>query len=218
MTWTLQKLIQTPDKLNLPLRPIVNNVADKGDLRNVIVDGFTYRVRYFSKGGSGAEGAATLQSGTVSLGVHCDGSVIGGANAYLLPWAKDQIYLSELAQKHRLFFTAKLNGCAMFIAGGRCNPTVVHANAYTKIDTPASFAESEMRRVMGQYETIYTAMAQNLVGRGELDPDNLAVFRPGVLGYTGDAAVFGVRAASQWAFYAVIGSAKNPPVHKIWPA
>ena len=45
----------------------------------------------------------------------------------------------------------------------------------------------------------------------------LAVFQPGTSGYVGDAAVFGVRGASQWAFYAVIGSTKNPPIVKIWP-
>jgi hypothetical protein len=43
-------------------------------------------------------------------------------------------------------------------------------------------------------------------------------FQPGTNGYVGDAAVFGVRSVSQWAFYAVIGSTKNPPRVKIWPA
>ncbi len=165
MAWTLEKLLAQPENLNLPMRPVVSNVADKGDRRDLVHAHYSYQVCYYTKGGVGAEGSAAIEkSQEASLGVTCDGSG-GGANAYLLPWAKNKVYYSTL----------------------------------------------------GQFKTIYEGMAEELFARGELDRENAFIFRPGVLGYTGDAAVFGVRPASRWSFYAVIGSAKNPAVHRIWP-
>ena len=61
-------------------------------------------------------------------------------------------------------------------------------------------------------------MGEGLAARGEMDPANMTLFSPGMHDYVGDAAVFGVQNATKWAFYAVIGSSRKPPVHKIWPA
>lgn len=217
MAWTLEKLLAQPENLNLPMRPVVSNVGDKGDRRDLVHAHYTYQVCYYTKGGVGAEGSAAIEkSQEASLGVTCDGSG-GGANAYLLPWAKNKVYYSTLGQKHQFFFTAKLNSCGIFIAGGLCNPTVVHANAFDQINIPADTSAASMNNLIGQFKTIYEGMAEELFARGELDRENAFIFRPGVLGYTGDAAVFGVRPASRWSFYAVIGSAKNPSVHRIWP-
>jgi hypothetical protein len=218
MPWTLDKLLTQAAQLDQPLRPVVSNVAEKADRDSLTVSGRAYNVYFYSKGGIGAEGSATMgKNQGAAIDLPCDGSVTASANAYLLPWFKDKLCVSNLAQKHRFFFTSKLNSCGIFIAGGLCNPTVVHANAYAAIDIPDDVGEAGKRQLIGQFQTIYEGMAQGLVARGELDPDNLVIFRPGVLGYEGDAAVFGVRPSSNWAFYAVIGSAKNPPVHKIWP-
>jgi hypothetical protein len=219
MPWTLEKLRTQPETLNLPMRPIVGGVADKGSGWDLNTGGQTYQVRYYSKGGVGADGTAAVNPNQgASLSIDCNGANGGDKVAYLLPWASDKVYVTDLAGHHDYFFTAKLNGCAIFIAGGVCNPTVVHANAYTVIPVPPDLSEGSMRTLIGAYHDAYAGISAALVQRGDLDPDNLAVFEPGVSGYVGDAAVFGVRNGGRWAFYAVIGSKLNPPVVKLWPA
>ncbi len=218
MPWTLEKLRTQPTTLDLALRPTVANVADKGSGWDLHAGGGTYQVRYFSKGGVGADGSATIDANQgASLTVACSGAATAAKVAYLLPWATDKVYVTDLGAKYEYFFTAKLNGCGIFIAGGMCNPTVVHANAYAVIPAIPDFSATSTQTLMTAYHGAYAAISAALVQRGDLDPANLAVFEPGVSGYVGDAAVFGVRNAARWAFYAVIGSKKNPPVVKIWP-
>ena len=218
MAWTLEKLRTRPERLNLPLRPVVTGVTEKAARENLVVGTDTYAVCFYSKGGVGADGVATLSDNqTASLGVDGSGNAVGAKNAYLLPWADDTITISELGPKNGLFFTSKLNGCGILIGGGLCNPTVAHCNAKDAIDPPTSLGPEGMAGPIGQYQEIYTEMGDRLAERGEIDGDNMTLFSPGMHGYVGDAAVFGVQNATKWAFYAVIGSARKPPVHKIWP-
>ena len=218
MAWTLQKLKNQPTTLDLPMRPVVGAVADMGSGWTMTAGTGTYLVRYFSKGGVGADGSAVIgDNQTASLSVTCNGGADQAKVAYLLPWATDRVYVTDLGQRHDYFFTAKLNGCAVMISGGLCNPTVVHANASAVIPVPPDFSAQSTNNLISAYQGAYGLISQALVARGDLDPTVLAVFQPGTSGYVGDAAVFGVRSASQWAFYAVIGSTKNPPIVKIWP-
>jgi hypothetical protein len=218
MAWTLAKLKNQPTGLDLPMRPTVGAVADVGSGWTMNAGGGTYQVRYFSKGGVGADGSAVIDPAqTMSLNVTCNGGAMAAKNAYLLPWATDRVYVTDLGQAHDYFFTAKLNGCAIMVSGGVCNPTVVHANASAVIPVPPDFSASSTQSLITSYHGAYAAISGALVQRGDLDPTVLKVFEPGVSGYVGDAAVFGIRTAASWAFYAVIGSTKNPPVVKIWP-
>jgi hypothetical protein len=218
MAWTLEKLRTQPTNLNVPMRPTVGGVADKGSGWDLTTGGATYQVRYYSKGGAGADGSATIGDNQgASLNVTCNGGATEPKVAYLLPWATDKVYVTDLAARHDYFFTAKLNGCAIFVSGGVCNPTVVHANASAVIPVPPDFSSASTQLLINAYSGAYNAISAALVQHGDLDQANLAVFRPGLSGYIGDAAVFGVRNAARWAFYAVIGSTKNPPIVKIWP-
>lgn len=133
---------------------------------------------------------------------------VSGQNAYLLPWGPNKLFMGELGQKHDLFFTHTLNGCAVFIAGGRCNPTVVHAN--TKSDQV--FGVQEQDQILAAYKTIYEAMANFLVARGFLDGANLKIFWP--KDYMSKAAVFGVRRSSNWEFYA--NTWRDKAITQIW--
>ena len=218
MTWTLETLGSRPERLNLPMRPVVAGVSEKAARDSLTVGKHTYNVCFYSKGGVGADGVATLDEGAASLGVDCRGNSTGTKNAFLLPWADDTITISTLGPKHKYFFTAKLNGCGILIAGGLCNPTVAHCNAKDAIEPPKSLGPEGIKDMVGQYEGIYSSMGEKLAARGELDPANMQLFSPGMHDYIGDAAVFGVQNATKWAFYAVIGSSRKPPVHKIWPA
>jgi hypothetical protein len=101
MPWTLDKLKTQPQNLDLPLRPsLPTTIPDRGSGWTMNAGRGAYEVRYYSKGGVGADGLATITSGSgTAVAVNCTCPAAGGGNAYLLPWDTDHVYVTDLAQK-----------------------------------------------------------------------------------------------------------------------
>jgi hypothetical protein len=52
----------------------------------------------------------------------------GGFMAYYLPYANDRMYWTNIDSDCGFFFTAQLNGCAIFITNEADNPKIYHCN------------------------------------------------------------------------------------------
>lgn len=211
MAWTLDKFVTQPTKLAKKLGVTVGgfNANNAPFNQQVVVGGDTYTIVDYGKGPSGT---ATVAGETATeLTVACDRGQ--GGNAYLLPWAENTMCVCELQQAQDVFFTHRLNACGIIISGGRCNPTVVHAN--TKSDSiPVTFDKALMSAA---YRSIYVGMAQALEALGIGDSENRVVFSPGDHDYIGVASVWGARRAGAWEFYANIWLKAGCKTVKLWP-
>jgi len=184
------------------------NRKEQGD--GIAVAGKTLAVNYFNQGSSVTEGSVTIRDvGQLVLIDGTAGSV--NQNCYMLPWATDSVCMIELQSQHRLFITANLDGCAIFIAGGRCNPTICHANIQMgEVDSSSNLVSRNNTR-RGYYATI----VQELERRG-LDAANRISWLPG--DYSGKCAVFGIRGGDmRWTFYANDASVSGGVTTQIWP-
>lgn len=162
--------------------------------------------------GKGPEGSATLGVEDPHQ-ISVSGAKGTGGNTYLLPWGSNEARICEVQQAHDHFFTYGLNGCGIFIAGGRSNPTVVHANTKSD-DIPVTLDKEVMSNAYRQEYGIFVRALQRL---GILDPSNTKTFVPGDHGYAGRAGVFGSKVGAKWTFYANIHGTSGATTVQIWP-
>ncbi len=168
----------------------------------VAAAGNNYPIRYYNQGSTVTAGTAGITR-EISGDMRITGTAAAnGGNAYLLPWEPNAICMTELRSGCRLFVTATLNGCAIVIAGGRCNPVVAHVN-----DSNADATRN------ARYEQI----ARALEARG-LDAANRRMAAPGQ-GYTGgNCAIFGIQGGDQrWTFYVNDHRSTGATTTQIWP-
>lgn len=171
------------------------------------------------------------QSVNVTETVQDGASSVGG---YYLGWKADEAHLMTLPAigPNDWFFTAKMNGCCVYVGGDAGTPTVIHANtASDKLEdiefengTPI---EEKMRLLADHqqalYRKIYAKLAQKFQEHGHLTGNNISVFDPPnyrlLNGY--EAYVFGRRKNGNWTFYCCYerqsNGAKSFITHELWP-
>lgn len=210
MPWGLNDFRNRPLQLTRRPQISINGYAANNAPYNelVAVNGDNYMILDFGRDSVGNAAVAEGPANQIRVtGTRADG---GGGNAYLLPWYADRICFTELGQSHDFFFTATVNGCAIMVSGGLCNPYVIHANTksnqLTALDAPT---------LIGQYQGIYHAQAAAMAARGMADPANLRIFQPG--DYMSLGTVFGVRTAGRWAFYSTAWTETAVVTRHFWP-
>lgn len=200
---SLDSFIGFADTLTRRVQTQVNGTACI-ERDTVSASGTVYNVWYYNQGSNIATGTAAISREISNdYRITANAALGGGGDAYVLPWNPDTMCLTELRSNKRLFVTATLNGCAIVIAGGRCNPVVGHLNISVN---------SSGRN--GAYE----AIARALEARG-LDADNRILLTPGA-GYTGgNCGVYGIQGGDQrWTFYCNDHGASGATTRRIWPA
>jgi hypothetical protein len=113
--------------------------------------------------------------------------------AYYLKWSANASYVMTLGNDADSFFTAPMNGCAVFVAGNANTPTVCHANFSL---------DEDVRNRYALRDRLYDALRPHAVGTNQ--PQSLLpsfYLQPG--GVTSSfTSVYGFRDALQgWQFY-----------------
>jgi hypothetical protein len=207
MAWTLNDFKKRPEKLTHKMQIAVAGFTANNAPHNQLIDcgGETYSVIDF---GRNIGGTAEVPPSIIPNELRVNARLGPGGNAYLLPWYENTLCFAELGQAHDFFFTPTVNGCAIMISGGLCNPHVVHANTKSnRLDNADD--------LVGKYQELYGEMADKLSDWGMADRANLRVFQPG--DYLSKGTVFGVRTAGRWAFYATAWGVAGATTKKLWP-
>jgi hypothetical protein len=126
--------------------------------------------------------------------------------AYYLKWSANASYVMTLDDDADYFFTAPMNGCAVFVAGNEDTPTVCHANFSLDEDVRDRYALRDR---------LYDALRPHAVGANQ--PQSLLpsfYLQPG--GVTSSfTSVYGFRDShqgqSRWSFYYHIVLMANQP-------
>lgn len=210
MTWTLDDFRRQPERLTKQLQCTLygfpTNNAPYSEQITVGRDQYSLMDLGRDAVGTIAVEQAFGPPNQISL----TGNKGDGGNAYLLPWASNKLFLAELGGKHDLFFTAMMNSCAVIISGGRCNPSVIHANTKSN-----ALNAAPLDQLGAVYGGIYRGMANALAQRGIVDLSNMAIFEPAE--YQGKGTVFGVRLDSRWTFYCTTWVGKGSVTRQLWP-
>jgi hypothetical protein len=121
-----------------------------------------------------------------------------------LKWYTNELYFMTLGNQADYFFTAPMNGCAVFIGGNDNAPTVCHANFTLDEDVPNRY---QVR------DRLYTELRPHIVGTNQ--PQMLLpsfYLEPG--GVTSSfTSVYGFRntTSGNWSFYYHIVFAATAP-------
>jgi hypothetical protein len=143
--------------------------------------------------------------------------------AYILNWAADHVYYTQLGNAGRIFATPRLNGCGVLIAGGRQDPVVVHANVSPETVYPeradvtaANITREEKELAWGRF---YAKLAAQLRAQGILANDAISAIHPQFYQASGSyARAFGIRRADGWTFYLNMDTGPGTASTKrVWP-
>lgn len=94
----------------------------------------------------------------------------GGFTAYYLPYANDKMYWTNIGSECGFFFTAQLNGCAIFITNDTDNPKIYHCNYIPEMEGTSSKARANQLKAQSVF---YDWVQDKLSPQG-----NLKAFRP----------------------------------------
>jgi hypothetical protein len=157
---------------------------------------------------------------------------------YYLPWASDEAHVMQLDNLKGVdfFVTARLNGCCVFVNGGRNAPVVIHSNVQTDElattqEKDESYAEYSLRTAkhkMKVWNKLYYSLGMRLIDAFYLDNDApLSAFEPAIYqSKLGEMArVFGIKQGGEWSLYYIMdtltptrgGYTPGTKAGRLWP-